>query len=129
MGRRIRHRPARRRLHRRAGLTLLPLLLLLGLPALAEPGAGERAFQKCFSCHSVEKDETGLPGPSLFGIVGRRAAGAPDFEYSPAMRAKGAAGLVWTGANQPPAQSRASWIVLLVGIGAGVVGWIRLWRH
>lgn len=39
------------------------------------------------------------------------------------------AGLVWTGANQPPAQSRASWIVLLVGIGAGVVGWIRLWRH
>jgi cytochrome c len=72
------------------------LLLLLGPPALAEPSAGERAFQKCFSCHSVEQHESGLPGPNLFGIVGRRAAAAPDFEYSPAMRAKGAAGLVWT---------------------------------
>jgi hypothetical protein len=39
------------------------------------------------------------------------------------------AGLVWTGANQPPAQSRASWIVLIVGIGAGVVGLIKLWLH
>jgi cytochrome c len=63
---------------------------------LAEPSAGERAFQKCFSCHSVEKHETGLPGPNLFGVVGRRAASAPDFEYSPAMRARGDAGFVWT---------------------------------
>ena len=96
MGRRVRHRPARRRLYRGVGLKLLPLLLLLGPSALAESSAGERAFQKCFSCHSVEQHETGLPGPSLFGVVGRRAAATPDFEYSPAMRARGAAGLFWT---------------------------------
>lgn len=40
-----------------------------------------------------------------------------------------AAGLVWTGENQPPAQSLASRIVLIVGMGAGVVGLITLWRQ
>jgi cytochrome c len=53
-------------------------------------------FQRCYACHSVDPNETAqLQGPSLFGIMGRPAAGVPGFEYSDAMKAKGAAGLVW----------------------------------
>lgn len=58
---------------------------------------GERVFQRCFACHSVDPNETAkLRGPSLFRIVGRPAASVAGFEYSGAMKAKGAAGLVWT---------------------------------
>ncbi len=58
---------------------------------------GVRVFQRCYSCHSVDPGETAqLQGPSLFRIMGRPAAALRGFEYSKAMKAKGAAGLVWT---------------------------------
>lgn len=44
----------------------------------------------------MEKDETGLPGPNLHGVLGRRAAGAADFDYSAALRRRAAAGLSWS---------------------------------
>ena len=47
---------------------------------------GEAAFQKCYACHSVVQDERGLSGPNLRGIVGRRIAAEPGFDYSPALR-------------------------------------------
>jgi cytochrome c len=52
-----------------------------------DPARGEKVFQYCYSCHSVQPDETGLQGPNLHGIVGRRIAAQADFAYSPAMRA------------------------------------------
>jgi len=52
-----------------------------------DPVQGEKAFQYCYSCHSVQPDETNLPGPSLYGIVGRRIASQEGFSYSPALRA------------------------------------------
>ena len=58
--------------------------------------AGERAFQKCYSCYSVDPKEMDLSGPGLAGVVGRRAASLANFEYSPAMKKSGADGLVWT---------------------------------
>jgi cytochrome c len=68
--------------------------------ALASEGdaaRGERVFQRCFSCHSVAANETAqLQGPSLHGILGRPAATVGGFDYSDAMKAKAAAGLVWT---------------------------------
>jgi cytochrome c len=61
---------------------------------------GERVFQRCFSCHSVDPDEKAkLQGPNLYKIIGRPAAAIPGFEYSDAMRKKGAAGLVWDAAT------------------------------
>ncbi|HET6222017.1 MAG TPA: cytochrome c family protein, partial [Dongiaceae bacterium] len=58
---------------------------------------GERAFQRCYSCHSVDPNETAqLQGPSLFRIMGRPAAAVAAFEYSDALNTKGAAGLVWS---------------------------------
>jgi cytochrome c len=66
------------------------------LPTQAEQrDAGERAFQKCFSCHSVDAREKGLSGPTLAGVIGRRAAALSDFAYSPAMKKAAAGGLVW----------------------------------
>src|SRR5215470_14005036 len=80
------------------------LILLFPAAALAaeagDAGRGERTFQRCFSCHSVDPNETAkLQGPSLYRIIGRPAAAIPGFEYSPAMRKMGAAGLVWDAAT------------------------------
>ena len=65
------------------------LLALQPLAAAGEknPAAGERAFQKCYSCHSLEGPDSRLQGPSLNGIGGREVAAEPGFVYSPAMRA------------------------------------------
>jgi cytochrome c len=85
----------------RAAATLVAVLgswLAVGAARAAEGDAarGERVFQRCFSCHSVAASETAqLQGPSLFGIMGRPAATVAGFEYSDAMKAKAAAGLVW----------------------------------
>ncbi|MBL8701754.1 MAG: c-type cytochrome [Alphaproteobacteria bacterium] len=76
-------------------LALAALLSSVAASAIAQED-GERIFQRCFSCHSVDPAEQNLSGPNLHGVVGRRAATLPEFEYSDAMRAAGGAGLVWT---------------------------------
>lgn len=79
---------------------ILLLVVAAASPALADGDVarGERVFDRCYACHSVDPAEAGLPGPNLHGVIGRRAASLPDFDYSPALRAKGAAGLRWTAA-------------------------------
>jgi cytochrome c len=77
----------------------LAALLAASIAATAEGDAarGARVFQRCYSCHSVDPNETAqLQGPSLYGVIGRRAGSVPGFEYSDAMKAKGAAGLIWS---------------------------------
>jgi cytochrome c2 len=59
------------------------------------PGAGERAYLKCYSCHSVTSGET-LEGPDLAGIVGAPIAARPGFDYSPAFIRFAKANPVWT---------------------------------
>lgn len=78
-------------------------LVLSGAAAAADErtpvdaGQGARAFQKCYACHSLDPDEHGLSGPDLAGIVGRRAAARPGFEYSAALLAVAREhDLVWT---------------------------------
>jgi cytochrome c2 len=88
----------------RQALWTLALVIVLSVSAAyaAEGDAerGERAFQRCYSCHSVDLQETAkLQGPNLFQIVGRRAAAIPSFEYSTAMREQAAAGLTWDAAT------------------------------
>jgi len=56
---------------------------------------GAKLFAQCKICHAVEPDKNGL-GPSLHGVVGRKAATLAGFNYSPAMKASG---LVWTDAE------------------------------
>lgn len=69
--------------------------LAAGRPAVAgEASAGANVFKtECSECHSV-KEGRNKKGPSLFGIVGRKAASLPDYHYSDALR--GRTDWVWT---------------------------------
>lgn len=73
---------------------LLPFTLVLMTGASAAHAddaavtAGKTAFGVCRACHSSEKGKTGI-GPSLYGVVGRKAGSAPGFSYSKAMIASG----------------------------------------
>lgn len=72
-------------------------LCLAPLAAPADPLRGERVFQRCYSCHSVVEGENNLQGPNLRGVIGRRAATLPGFEYSEEfLAASRARDLVWT---------------------------------
>jgi len=59
-------------------------------------GGGERLFAlRCGICHSVEPGQQSPVGPSLAGVVGRRAGSLKPFPYSAAMKSLN---LAWTGA-------------------------------
>ncbi len=77
-------------------ITLAGTLVALGSTALAQAtDAGKKAYQECVACHSVEKGVNGV-GPSLFGIVGSKAAAVPGFQFSGPMKRSG---IVWTPDN------------------------------
>jgi cytochrome c len=58
----------------------------------ADAEAGKKVFYKCAVCHSAESGVTRV-GPSLYGVVGRKAGSLPNFNYSSAMRKYG---VTWT---------------------------------
>ncbi len=58
--------------------------------------AGERAFQKCYSCHSLADSDATTQGPSLRKLIGRAVASDTRYDYSPAMRAYASKQPVWT---------------------------------
>lgn len=60
------------------------------------PVAGERAFQHCYSCHSIDPREVNLPAPNLYGIIGRSIASQPGFQYSEALQQLARMHKVWT---------------------------------
>ena len=57
-----------------------------------DPARGEKVYERCQACHSLDRDRT---GPHHAGLIGRRAGSVTGFAYSPAMKKAGAAGLVW----------------------------------
>ncbi len=58
----------------------------------ADPARGEKVFRQCAVCHSLAEGEHRF-GPSLHGLVGRKAGSVASFErYSAAMRASS---VVW----------------------------------
>ena len=46
------------------------------------------AVEVCLSCHAFQPGEPELEGPTLWGVFGRRIAGAPDYVYSDALRSQ-----------------------------------------
>jgi cytochrome c len=82
--------------HERRTIAGALLLTWMSVPAAADPARGERVFQRCYSCHSVEDDGSKLQGPNLKGVVGRRAGTMAGFDYSDAMIAAGRNGVAWT---------------------------------
>ena len=70
---------------------LCVLSLLAAQIAFADE-AGEKAFKKnCATCHTVEAGKNKI-GPSLAGIIGRKAGSIEGFKYSPA---NANSGVVW----------------------------------
>jgi cytochrome c len=70
------------------------------IPASAQDAAkGQLLFKQCRGCHAVGPAAKNKAGPQLNGVVGRRAATAPGFKYSDAMKEAAGNGLVWTDAN------------------------------
>lgn len=74
-----------------APITVLAIAALLGLrPAMAQNVTAGQAVYKsqCSTCHAVVA-ERNVIGPSLFGVVGRKAGTVPNFHYSAANKASG----------------------------------------
>jgi cytochrome c len=57
--------------------------------------AGQEIFKKCSACHSADGSKNTF-GPSLVGVINRKAASLPRFAYSDALKKSG---LIWTEAN------------------------------
>lgn len=74
---------------------LLAATMLASSTQAQEPDASaqKRAWAKCRVCHAIEKDVHRQEGPSLFGVLGAKAAEQPGFTYSSALKNSG---LVWS---------------------------------
>lgn len=57
-----------------------------------DAAAGKTVFSQCAICHSAVAGQNGV-GPSLAGVVGRKAGSLPTYSYSTAMKTSG---VTWT---------------------------------
>jgi cytochrome c len=79
--------------------TASAVILLAAAPALAQDAKkGENIFKRCAACHNATTDKNKI-GPTLKGVVGRKAGSIEGFKYSKAMQQKAEEGLVWTKEN------------------------------
>jgi len=58
----------------------------------ADAKKGKKVFNKCKTCHTINKGGKNKIGPNLFGIVGRKSGSVDGFKYSSAMQE---ANLTW----------------------------------
>jgi len=71
--------------------TFIVLTLASGTAVATDANKGKKVFNKCKACHTMKAGKNKI-GPSLHGIMGRKAASDPKFKYSKAMKASG---LTW----------------------------------
>lgn len=79
---------------------LAALLAFSAAPAFAQDAAGnaeagQRVFNQCRACHSINQGGRAMVGPNVFGIVGRRAGSFEGFRYSRPMHEKHEQNFVW----------------------------------
>src|SRR5262245_10216417 len=75
------------KVHRILSAFLAVIVVTIGSSALADDqtSAGEKVFHKCQACHSLQAGVNKL-GPSLAGVVGRKAGSLAGYNYSSAMK-------------------------------------------
>jgi cytochrome c len=75
------------------GLLAVTAIALMLLPGHANAQDGAQLFKSnCAVCHSAESGQNKI-GPTLFGVVGRKAGTAAAYTYSDAMKKSG---VTWT---------------------------------
>ncbi len=70
-----------------AGMTLAAPVFAQAAP-VGNAKAGEAVFVQCKTCHVAEKGVNRV-GPSLWGVVGRKASTIPNYTYSAANKKSG----------------------------------------
>ncbi len=63
------------------------------LLASASVDHGAQVAKQCGTCHNFQEGQGAKVGPDLYGVVGRKVASVPGFNYSAALKAKGG---TWT---------------------------------
>lgn len=63
--------------------------------AAGDAANGEKVFAKCKACHTVEAGKNKI-GPSLHGVIGRKAGSLEGYKYSDAMKESG---ITWDAAS------------------------------
>jgi len=79
---------------RKSGLYVFVLgcaLALAGGAMANDVAKGKKVFNKCKACHALEAGKNKI-GPTLHGIMGRKAGTVKGFKYSKGMKESG---LVW----------------------------------
>lgn len=78
--------------------TASALFFLYALPATAagDPEKGQKVFNVCKTCHTLEPGAKATVGPNLHGVFGRKAGTAEGYKYSDAMVKSG---IAWDEAN------------------------------
>ena len=72
---------------------LVAMLAAFAMDASAADAAhGKQLYEQCAACHSLKAGET-LLGPSLAGVIGRKAGALDEFRYSPPMKRSN---ITWT---------------------------------
>ncbi len=72
---------------------VLCALAVVDRAGAGDPEKGKTAFAKCAACHTLNAGLKNELGPTLEGVIGRKAGSRDDFRYSPAMKRSG---IVWT---------------------------------
>lgn len=67
--------------------------------AAGDAAHGEQVFKQCKVCHAVGPGAKAGVGPVQNNLIGAKAGARPGYNYSPAMKAAGEGGLVWTEEN------------------------------
>ena len=62
---------------------MVPVRAQMALPEAAAPDGAKLFKDQCATCHTVPASDPKRQGPTLEGIVGRRAGAVADFHYSP----------------------------------------------
>jgi cytochrome c len=64
----------------------IPFAIVTARAAKPDVSQGQRVFQACAACHSLQPDQN-MTGPSLADLWGRKAGSLPSFNrYSPALK-------------------------------------------
>ena len=83
-------------MHRSGFLAVAVVALMSASVARAagDPAEGKRVFNRvCAACHTDQANGPRRLGPTLFGVVGRKAGSVPGYRYSDANKKSG---ITWT---------------------------------